>query len=203
MVFLNDYMSRKTIKLLSWFLIPIGIVLSCILSLWLTNFFFSAQFTFWKSLGFPSTGVVKIVDADRFNVWVETDNGQLFRSDIRCYKDKICKKWIEVKNVSKVGIDDFTSIIWGDNCEKLDLDEFPKNPTGIKTDCVLVIEPGPEYDFKTYYALMPDHSIKYWRYRSNYWNFVFFVALTFSFSLIIIYSFLYFRKRDILQENSG
>jgi hypothetical protein len=196
-------MSRKTITLLGWIIIPIGVFFSCISSYWITLFLFSSKLTFWKSLDTPSSGVAIIVEADRNDVWIKTNSGELFTLALRCPNDEICKQWLMVESVDETHIEKFTTLKRGKDCEKLDTDELPKNPNSDVAECVLAIFPGPEYDFKTYYAIMTDGSIKYWRYQSSYWDLPFFVVLFFSFSLFIIYSYSKFRNRYILQENAG
>ncbi len=192
-------MGRKTITLLGWALLPTGIILACMSSWWLTTFLFSDTFTFWKSLGAPSDRAVKIVEADRLNVWVEANNGQLFTADTGCYKNEICKKWVEVKRIYNFQIEDLTSIKRSENCEELDTEELPRNPNGIVTDCVLVIYPGPEYEIKTYYALMSDGSVRYWRYESSNWKLFFFIISNIVLSTIIIK----IHKKVVANANAG
>ncbi len=192
-------MSRKTIRLLGWVILPIGIILACISSYWLARFLSSSTFTFWKSLGAPPGGAIKIVGADRFNVWAETDNGQIFTSNIGCYKNKICKEWVEIKPMYTFHVEDHTSAKRGDNCEELDAQELSGNPNGIVIDCLLAIYPGPEYEIKTYYAIMSDGSIKYWRHESSYWDFFFFIISNIVLSTIVIK----IHKKLIANENPG
>jgi hypothetical protein len=197
-------MSRRTISLLGWIFVPIGIVFACISSYWLARFLFSSTFTFWKSLGAPSTGTAVIINADRNDIWVEANSGQLFTTTLRCSEKELCKKWVEVKSVSETNIERFTSLKQGNSCEELDAEELPRNPDGIMTDCVLAIYPGPEYEFKTYYAVMSDGSIKYWRHEgSGYGSFFFFIISNIVLSSIVILVLFKIRKKVVADENAG
>jgi hypothetical protein len=194
-------MSRKTITLLGWILIPIGVVLACISSYSLTRFLFSNTFTFWKSLYSPPTSAAMIIEADRNDIWVKAESGELFTITLRCNNNELCKKWIKVEIIEKTNIENFTSLQRSDNCEELDEEELPRNPEGIVTECVLAIYPGPEYDFKTYYALMSDGSIKYWRYEgSGYGSFIFHITLFFILSSSLLVIFIKIRKKVTTNE---
>jgi hypothetical protein len=196
-------MNRKVINFLSWLLIPTGIILVCISTIWFSNY----KYSLWESLVSPQIRAAKITDADRLNVWVETKDKQLFKANIGCYKNNVCREWVEVKDVAGIKIDDFTVVKRGNNCEILDEDkgEYPGNPKGTVIECVLVIDlAGPEYPFKTYYALMSDGTVKYWRnFGNDNWEIYFFVISSIVFSSITIFSFSKIRKIMFINKKAG
>ncbi len=192
-------MGRKTITLLGWAILPIGIILACISSYWLTRLLFSSTFTFWKALGTPSSGAVTVAYADRLNVWVKTNNGQMFTASIGCYKNEICKKWVEIESMYTFHIDELTTIKRGNNCEELDAEVLPRNPVGIVSECILAIYPGPEYEIKTYYVILSDGSVRYWRYESSNWQLFFF----FISNIVLLAIVIKIHKRVVTNENAG
>jgi hypothetical protein len=197
-------MSRKTVSLLGWVIVPTGIILAFVLSIWLTDFLFSDALTVWKSLGTPPSSITIILDADSNNVWVKTRKGQIFTTTLRCYENRLCKQWVEVRASSQIHLEPATSLKRSNNCEGLDAKAFPRNPDGVITDCVLAISPGPEYDFKTYYAVMSDGSIRYWRNEvSEYKRYFFCLSSSIVLSTIVVAFFKRIHRRVVAREGAG
>jgi hypothetical protein len=197
-------MKRNIISTLVFIFLPTGILIAFVSSCWLSAYLFSMKFTYWKSLGAPPSGTEKIVEVDRNDVWVEAKNGELFTLTLRCDKNELCKKWVKVESAEELNVDNFTTVTRSEICSELVEEDFPQNPKGSTTECVLASYYGPEYDIKTYYALMSDGSIEYWHHeRGGYADILLFGILFVLFTSIVILMFFKIHKKVLADEKAG
>ncbi len=142
-------------------------ITTCVGANLLTIGFEFGAFVFWGSLKSPPSGAIKIIDADRNNIWVEANNGQLFTANVNCFENKECRKWNGVSSISDIKPFHEVPARRGANCESIRRGPFPNDPWGKVVECILAPYPGPELGTETYYALMSDGTIKDWFHGSD------------------------------------
>ena len=173
-----------------WLTLLVSVVLSCVLMNLVTIVFQAEIFDFWSwtTLIDPPAGITTIVAARPNQVWVETQNGNLFMTEVHfsCPGDfTICWEWISVSNLSEIPQQAF-SVRRGDNCKNSRSDISPRIPSGKMVECVYAYELGAGYGDEGSFALTPDGSILYF-YKARIWmtSDILFIFSTFIFPVIV------------------
>jgi hypothetical protein len=157
--------NKETKRRIPNWLVSFLILLSvCVVSNFLSVLFQRGAFNFWRPLPSLSSPVTQIVNADPFGVWVKTNDNHIFAAGVTCTDDEECYKWAVVKDIAEIHPLQAINTKREVNCEDFD-GLFPRNPSGKVIECVQTYQPGmPEGGgFSTYYALMSDGTVKYWR----------------------------------------
>ena len=141
-----------------WLALIVGTLVTCVVMNIITISFQLGVFNPWTSIKSPPSGAVKIIDANYREIWVETNNGQIFTTCIYGPESDNCAEWKLIKDASEIPEQQFP-ITRASDCKGL---RDGTNPNGQIVECVYANFPGPEMGEETYFALMADSSLKYW-----------------------------------------
>jgi hypothetical protein len=184
----------------------ISVALSCVFMNLVTIVFQAEIFDFWTwiTLIDPPAGITTLVAARPNQVWVETQDGSLFMTevDFSCPGDfTLCWEWISVSNLSEIPQQAF-SVRRGNNCRNPQSDISPRDPSGKMVECVYAYELGAEYGDEGYFALTSDGNIFYFpKGRTWITSDILFIFSSFIFPVIVaiivsvIYLVIYFIRR--------
>jgi hypothetical protein len=188
---------HKRRRLPYWVALIIGIIAVCLLGNFLTFIFQTGILLPWKSLPKLQSKVVHILDADPYNVWVQTNDDRIFVLTLDCCTYQKYHKWLEVDSLEDVvpflyhhDIITNEPIKRGVNCDNLSI----FNPwIGKTTECVLTRGLGPEFAYETYFVLKPNGTVMYWEHGDilNIFFFSFLSSIVLPILVAIICSGIY------------
>ncbi|MFT3890798.1 MAG: hypothetical protein QM730_04120 [Anaerolineales bacterium] len=149
----------------------VGMLLTCILANAISFPMQSGMFTSWKSLPALPSKAIHIVEVDPDHVWVETSNGDIYTAALMCKETENCNQWIEIVSPTEIMPLQYQPIKRGETCSSLDGNFSPSIPSKFEIkECILATAygvPDPEWGYKTYFALMADGTVKYWRHGNG------------------------------------
>jgi hypothetical protein len=159
--------SRKRIPY--WLALIIGTLVICVASNIATIMYqIATDNSWWKSLDSPPSGAVRIINADDYDIWVESRTGKIFTASIGyCKKNELCHQWKEVSNISEIP-QEWQPLSRGESCADLQKGMFPLNPKGQIIECVYSDSDGLHTYDENYFALMANGSVKYWENILNH-----------------------------------
>ena len=118
-------------------------------------------FTFWRSLSSPPSGATQIVNAEGYNIWVETRDGSIYTFSSECADNKHCKQWILANDGTEISSNQ-SSINREKDCHGFWGYPLINNPLfGKVIECVNARVFHPELKIDTFFALMSDGTVKY------------------------------------------
>lgn len=178
----------------------LGAIYTCTIATLLTSGFLHGNLTGWKNLSKPSSGATHIIDADPSDLWVDSSEGSIFTLSIYCFENKNCKKWIRVNNPNDISPDRYGEISRGTDCANLSFfSASPINPPGKVIECLMAPFNSPDFGSVTYFALMNDGSVKYWKHGNDLISIYFFYCIStiiLPIVVMIIISLVYSSKRE-------
>ena len=164
-----------------WMVLFLTIILTCIVANTITISFQSGMFTIWRSLPPPPLKTTHIIDADGDNVWIGDGEGNLYTLTLYCSGSDDCHQWVRLDDVENIDPLQCHPVQRGPDCRTLSGAFSPNNPSGGKVHECIVADgcfPDPEYGSETYFALMADGSVKYWKHGNGLLGFSFFFVLS-------------------------
>ncbi|MBI3172612.1 MAG: hypothetical protein HYZ25_02760 [Chloroflexi bacterium] len=164
-----------------WLTLLLGTLIACVVMNAITISFQLGAMNSWESFKSPPSGAKRIIDANWREIWIETNDGQIFTACLYGPDDELCPQWKLVENVSEVPEQSFP-ISRGNDCKDLQEGTFPRNPKGQMVECIYAYFPGPEMGEEVYFALMEDGSVKYWNNGGS----IIATQIFFVFSTIIV-----------------
>jgi hypothetical protein len=198
----KDIDDKQRRRIPYWAVMLITVTTTCVLANLFTMAAQRGYFRLWKSLPLLPANAVSILDADGNNVWVETEDGNLYTLKLSCGNtDTNCNQWSRVNDPSGITPFQCTPLQRGASCNSLEGPFSLGNPLiGEVQECVVAngCFPDPSYVTETRFALMSDRTVKYWHHGNGFMGPYIDLALStiaFPFIAVIIVSVIYSKGR--------
>jgi hypothetical protein len=162
----------------------IGVTLTCILS---SNHLYNSmlgKFINWELIANTPTGIMHIINADLFNIWLRTSNGQIYQYNYRCEVMDACSEWIKLNDETEIVLSGKYPGKSDEHCIGRNGLQPAEPPEGELRECFYINGagyPGPEVGVTTYFALMADGSLLRWERTGGFAD-----VFVFVFSVIFL-----------------